>query len=87
LGAVCIHLNPTSVIQARSSEGPRACAEGLNKPKDTRVPKPHCMSGLNIMRSRFPPNMEGKKWDGKEDTFGRGGAVFAVGGKWMFDGV
>lgn len=62
LRAVCIHLNPTSVIQARSTEGLRACAEGLNKLKDTWMPKPCCMSGLNITRSRpSPPTMGAEK--------------------------
>lgn len=72
MGAVCIHLNPVLGVQAhRGVQGARAD----NKPKDTGMPKPRCVSGLSVLmrRSRTPPNPlnsygEGKKQHGKKES-------------------
>lgn len=43
LEEVCIHLNLTSVIQIRFTKGHGTFAKNLNQPKDTWMPKPHCV--------------------------------------------
>lgn len=55
LEEVCICLNLTS-DQIRFTKGHGAFAKNLNKPKDTWMPKPRCMSGFNIISSTYLPS-------------------------------
>lgn len=72
LEGVCIRLNLTSVIQIRLTKGRGASAKNLSKPKETWMPKLHCMSGLNIISSTCLPSPAAPyavlKWAGKEDS-------------------
>lgn len=72
LEEACIHLHLTSVIQIRFTKGRGAFAKNLNKPKDTWMPKPRCMSGFNIISSTCLPSpaapYEELKWAGKGDS-------------------
>lgn len=72
LEEVCICLTLTSVIQIRFTKGHRDFAKNLNKPKDTWMPKPCCMSGFNTISSTCLPSpvtpYKVLKWAGKVDS-------------------
>lgn len=82
LGEVCIHLNLTSAIQARSTEGPRACAEVLHKPEDTQMPKSRYIVWTEYYKEQIPPpNTEGEKMGGKEEDPQERRSTSEMGGK------
>lgn len=82
-GAVCIHPNLTLVMRAESTEGPRACAEGLNKPSSHT----DAQTALYVWTDKeqiSPQLWRGKKWGRKEESpQERRNSIFWVGNGYL----